>query len=372
MRYLSLLLTGGPIEDAFIYRTSLYCWTFDRRLRIYQVADLERSVRQAAEQRQADELTYALFHSRGLGASPAQVAAWKESGPGERQNEPLVIDAEAVPYVEIDVRFEANALLDLLIFYDRLYLASDNGLLSIDPFDPSDSGRPLLPEQRIADPCFSAGGGLGAVTASCGPKGLRILLDDHRWAGAKRAPRKAASESIRAEVGAGTVVNHRSRADFEFLAGTTAETPGGRLLTSVKRAKLHRSERASEVLSPVGGPDFTLWDRARLLAFDGGRILSLSVIANEDDRRINNVRELGRYDSSTRVISATRVGRTYAIETDESVVLAGDFETRTANTGPVVSLRAYPKSRRYLRLISATSGAGLWLIGVDDQERWRD
>lgn len=129
---------------------------------------------------------------------------------------------------------------------------------------------------------------------------------------------------------------------------------------------------ASEVLAPDGGPDFTLWDRARLLVFQAGRILSVSVIADEVDRRLNNVRELGRYDASSRVISATRVGRAFAIETDDSVLLAGDSEVRAANTGPLVSLRAYPKSHRYLRLISATSAAGLWLIGLDDQERWRE
>lgn len=131
-------------------------------------------------------------------------------------DDPVVVDAEAVPYLQIEVRFEANALLDLLVFYDRLYLASDGGLLSIDPFDPEDPSRLLRPNQRVADPCYSAAGGLGAVAASCGPEGLRILLDDQRWAGTGRAARKVASESIRAEVGAGTVVNHRSRSDFEF------------------------------------------------------------------------------------------------------------------------------------------------------------
>ncbi len=372
MRLFSMLLSGGPIEDAFIYRTSLYCWTYDRQLRIYRVADLEEGARRATDGRQAAELTYALFHSRGLGATPDQVNAWQEGEAHDAPDDPVVVDAEAVPYLQLGVRFEANALLDLLIFYDRLYLASDNGLMSIDPFDPEDSSRFLLPEQRLADPCYSAAGGLGAVAASCGPKGLRILLDDQRWAGTGRSPRKAASESIRAEVGAGSVVNHRSRSEFEFLAGATEDSTSGRRLTAVKRANVHRSDVAREVLALDDGPDFTLWDRGRLLVFQAGRILSLSVIADEADRRLNNVRELGRYDASSRVISATRVGRAFAIETDDSVLLAGDSEVRTASTGPLVSLRAYPKSHRYLRLMSATSAAGLWLIGIDDQERWRD
>ncbi len=37
-------LLGSDIEDAFIYRTVLYCWTYRKTLRIYQVADLESAL----------------------------------------------------------------------------------------------------------------------------------------------------------------------------------------------------------------------------------------------------------------------------------------------------------------------------------------
>src|SRR5690348_8488103 len=75
MRLFSLLIVDTPIEDVFVYRTSLYCWTFDNHLRIYNIADLEGA---AAEVNPGigSLISYVLFHSQGLGASADQQQAW--------------------------------------------------------------------------------------------------------------------------------------------------------------------------------------------------------------------------------------------------------------------------------------------------------
>ncbi len=45
-------------------------------------------------------------------------------------------------------------------------------------------------------------------------------------------------------------------------------------------------------------------------------------------------------------------------------VVGGD-EVVFAEIGPTISLRSYPRSHRYQRLISATAKGGLWLIASD-------
>jgi hypothetical protein len=130
VRLFAVRLSSPSFEDAFVYRTSLYCWTFEGRLRIYSVADIERAIHSGNEA--GSLLTYALFHSRGIGAQVDQVAAWQDSwSPRFERPAPLDIDAEAIPYVEYRIGLEADSLLDLLIFYDRLYFATDAGLFSL-------------------------------------------------------------------------------------------------------------------------------------------------------------------------------------------------------------------------------------------------
>jgi hypothetical protein len=365
VRLFAIRLSSSSVEDAFVYRTSLYCWTFEGRLRVYAIADIERAIHETNDA--GPLLTYALFHSRGIGARDAQVAAWQNSSSPRFQDPGRVdLDAEAIPYVEYRIGLEADSLLDLLIFYDRMYFATDGGLFSLDPFDPASAPPLLRTDTRFTDPCYAAEGGLGAVAASCGPKGLRLLLGEVGGSAGLVKPRRAAPVSVRAEVGYGTVVNHRTRSDFEFLAGELSGGDDGHVLTKVHRADVDRSAKVQAAVGPDDqAVEFTLWDRSRLVMFQGGKVLSVSVVVDETNRRLNSVRELGNYGVDARVISASRVGRTFAVETEQGVAVVGGDAARFIETGPIVSLRSYPRSHRYQRLVSATAKGGLWLLAVD-------
>jgi hypothetical protein len=53
---------------------------------------------------------------------------------------------------------------------------------------------------------------------------------------------KASDESIRAEIGHGSVVNHRSRFDNEFLATTVEKTQKGPVLVSTRKASMRPAQ----------------------------------------------------------------------------------------------------------------------------------
>lgn len=364
MTLVAVTLGSTAIEDAFVYRTSLYCWTFDGDLRVYSVADIERAI--VRESDAGSLLTYALFHSRGIGARADQIDAWHLRSSAEDGNR-VTIDAERVPYVETRVGVDADVLLDFLIFYDRLYFATDGGLFSVEPFDPFSPPPVIGAELRLRDPCYAAEGGLGAVAASCGPKGLRLLLGEAT--GAASRTKRAAAVSVRAELGYGTVVNHRTRTDYEFLAGEVSDQAHGHVMTDVHRAKMARSENVRAAIGVDGiDAEFTLWDRSRLVMFSRGEVLSVSVVVADRERRLNSVRVIGRYEAGARVVSATRVGREFAVETEDGVTFVGEHHAVSADTGPVVSLRSYPRSHRYQRLVTATAKSGLWLIAATPDE----
>lgn len=369
MQLFSLLLSGAPIEDVFIYRTSMYCWTFENRLRIYTIGDVEAAVAAADPERSA-LVNYVLFHSRGLGASPDQLLAWYAQGTSDERyapdDPPLVVDIGALPCADMGVHLESDALLDMLIYYDRLYLATNGGLYSIAPFDASEPPvGSLNTDRKVADACYSASAGLGTIAASCGRNGLRLILDDFRWSASSRRARKASDESIRAEIGSGSVVNHRSHFDYEFLAATVEETQKGPVLIGTRKTKMSQSHQIDHQLSDEGqNIEFTLWDQSRLVVFERGVALSVSVMASGGQRQLNRIRQVGAYQNLIgRVISAARVGRQFAVESDESVAFVSADDARRIDTGPIVSLRTYPNSRRYRRLATATSAKGIWLIG---------
>jgi hypothetical protein len=367
MRLFQIWLESPALEDAFIYGTQLYCWTFDKKLRIYDVSSIERMLH-AHHPEHGAAISYALFHSRGVGATPAMVDAWERAWTApEKSDDRVTLDAERVPYASIAVDRAVVDVLDMMVFYNRLYLGTGAGLFTVEAFDRQEPPTRLRITPRIKQTCYAVSGGLGAVAASCGDKGLYLLLDI--TAEARRSP-KAASQSLRSEIGYGTVANHRSRDDVELLAGETVDTDRGRVLTGVRRPRAGASASRQVAQDLGGGIDLTLWDQSRLVVFRAGAVSSVGVARSGDVRALGRTRELATYGERLTPLSAARVGHHFAMETDEAVVVAGDAGTGVVQTGPVISLRTYPRSVRYRRLVTATSESGLWLVGVAEEPDW--
>lgn len=360
MPTVAIQFRGADLEDVFVYRSSVYAWTFEQQLRVYAVSDLEAAVSRADPAR-GPAASYWLFHSRGFGSTETQRdLVHQDELVGDYA---LELDLSSVPYREVSVSAEAGSVMDMLIYYNTLYLASDGGLLTIDVSE-SDAMRVSVPaRQAVRAPCISASGGLGAVAASCGRNGLHILFNAYD-PDAKRG-RKVSDLSLRAEMGSATVVNHLSRSELEFLSGDTVERPRvrGKILSEVRESTVDPDSRRRIQGDSEHPPDFSLWDQARLVVFDRQGVQSVGVSRSHDLRGITRSRHLYGAPVGRTVLSACRVGSAFVVETPTGLTFMQPSQPpMEIATGPVIGLRSYQRSMRYLRLATATSEQGLWLI----------
>jgi hypothetical protein len=362
-------LAGAQVEDAFIYRTALFCWTYDQTLRVYRVADLEAEL-DAVAGSEGLAASYSLFHSGGVGSSQHQREAFSRLR--DASGTTIVLDGSRVPFVESTIEGDSGSVLDMLIYYDRLFLACDGGLFQVDDLAAPLEGLLRLPAKlRVANTCYSASRGLGAVGVSCGSEGLSLLLSVFDDGDELRAASKIADSSIASQIGYGTVVNHLSRPEIEFYACDMRDDPKrGNVITSVEAADTSRSD---DVRGLVGDPpddersELVFWDYGRLLTFGAGAVSSVSVQRTGNGRHLNKVRAVAELSVSARVISAARSRDCLAVEMTDRIALLSsgpDFELREFFTGPLVSMRTYQSSVRYRRLVSYTSDIGLGLIGA--------
>lgn len=361
MSTITIQFRGADLEDVFVYRSSMYAWAFERRLRIYSIADLQAAVIRADPAKGA-AVAYWLFHSRGFGSDELQRNAVIEDEIIKPYS--LEIDLSSVPYRSVAVSAEAGSVMDMLVYYNTLYLASDGGLLTVDVSANEAISDRVRPLQRIKVPCVSMSGGLGAVAASCGRNGLHILFDTFEPDALKG--RKVSDVSLRAELGSATVVNHLSRSEIQFFSGDTVSRTRarGRVLSDVRESTIDDvSRRRIQGASEHPG-DFTIWDQSRLVVFDRDGIRSVGVSRDRDKRGLTRSRQMSTNPLDRPILSACRIGSAFVVETPTGLTfMHPDEPPKDVATGPVIGLRSYQRSLRYLRLATATSETGLWLLG---------
>lgn len=370
------VLLRGPIEDAFLYRSTIFCWTFDGAMLRLPVRALEQALyRDFGEAGLA--VSSLLFHSGGLGASSEQAEAWWRNIAhyAEESDFGLIeIDLSTVEHTEHRLAIEADDVLDMLAYADRLYLATDGGLYSND-LTSNFKSKVEPASHRISVPTYAAAVSFGTVAASCGEAGLRVLFDDFGWSGEEpdREGEKVSDYSVRAEYASGRLLNYRSQSEIELFRGEVVE------------ASAPRSQSEARVivgLNAVGGAEedllgrfgstnlefVTSW-RGKLLVLADGRVMSRT-LRRRDDRLTaqGQVKTIGQYRG--RPLSAVRVRNRLLVETSEELLALSSNDDgaesgyKRIGTGPVVSLRAFPNSKRYRDMAIVTSEAGLNLIGV--------
>jgi hypothetical protein len=377
-------LLAGDIEDAFIYRSTLVCWTFDETVILINVQDLEQLL-----ERELGVLggaaAHLLFHSFGVGAREQQASAWrvvKDSPEFETMTQPVIkLRLDQLPRISQPVRLDANDLLDLLIYWDTLYLATDTGLYSA-PFTHEHPEWLLAPRRRMRFPCYSAAASLGSVAASCADYGLRVVFDvEHSLAPLDRPrSRVLADLSVRAEYVGSGLLNYTSHSEFQAFNGSLTEQrqdrTSQRLLSGLRKSHLD----TEQVLARLSEDDHGQWDlvfslRSRLYVLSNGLARSITLRNQKGELTpLGRFRSVATYDGEP--LSATTVHRSLLIETADAVLalgVSGEHSIRDGMnelpTGPVVALRSFPRSHRYRNLAVATAESGLWLIGIPPPTR---
>ena len=370
-RWISVRMDGLPIEDLFVYRTALFAWTYDSELRVFPVARIEEAIWEslADDPEAAEAACFQLFHSNGVGAKFGQRQAVQHLA--ERNSDlEITIDTDSIPHEVFETRLEANSLLDLLIYFDRTYLGTDEGLFEL-VWSESKSKTALF-KNRIGHACYSVSASLGSVAASCGDAGLRVLFDDFSYLPGKRTQeRSVAPVSERATFGSGGLFNFTTRQSVSYLEGereaTTSDERGvpEKVLVAVEAAEMSASTDQQRSLFLDDGLDYVLFSRQRLIALRDGRVAASRLHRDEGGRRIaNTVHELGRYTG--RPLSACETSSMLLIETSSGLFSASldSDASEFRPCGVTVSLRTFPSSKRYLELAARTAEDATYLYAA--------
>ncbi len=380
-RWISVRLEGPPIEDMFVYRTTIHAWSYDSRLYLFPVSGIESLIRTelSDDPQAAAGACFQLFHSNRLGAAAGQYRSATRLS--ERDSDlDLVIDLDNTPYWVFETRLEANSLLDILIYADRIYCGTDEGLFELTEPQTIRSHTPHIPtwhtrkdtvtfESRIRHSCYSAAASLGSIAASCGDAGLRMLFDDFGYRSGQRAKeRQVAVASERATFGSGGLFNFPSRNEFSYLEGQREDTNSSarsvpdKVLVGVEPASVSTSSDGS------GSPflnetlDYILFSRQRLIALLEGRVFAARLYRSIGGRRIaKRVHRIGRYKGKP--LTACETTSSLIIETSDGLVAIShkDNTSTFRPCGPTVSIRSFPNSKRYLELATRTSEDGAYL-----------
>lgn len=372
------LTLRGPIEDAFIYRSTILCATYSKQLLRFDVATIEKALQQQYGPF-GDACAYLLFHSRGLGADRPQIAAWRalrDEWAADGHDEHFDLDLSELEHDEEVLNVDADDVLDMIAYFNRLYLATDGGLYSTNVYRHRND-TVSSPECRMPIPTFATTVSYGAVAVSCGDNGLQVIFDDFGWLGSHSngKAQRVSDFSLRVEYASGRLLNYRSRSDIELFRGDVVRSDE-KSRSSVRRAMTSMSGATDEqaILSRAvslneSSADLITTSPGSIMILANGKAWSRTLRTRAKQLAVQGpLQSLGRYEGIP--IAVTPIADRIAVETTEDLFIispdTGDSsgECVSAGVGPVVSMRGFPRSKRYRNVVIASNDIGLNLIGV--------
>ncbi|MBF4563122.1 hypothetical protein ITJ43_13365 [Microbacterium sp. VKM Ac-2870] len=355
MHHVTVRIEDPQVADVFAYRSWLFALTFDGQVLAYTVGELaaQLSSRHGADGRIA---SYALFSSKGIGADEALKSEWRQ------YDHARSISLRLGPGSHLDLGFRAESLavLDMHVYYNKIYVATDQGtwmaLLQKSGRDEAVIGEP----HRITnDATESLSAGMGAVAASLGRNGLAVFLD--AWVGGSGRQQRIERESLRSTLGWGRAINYPTDSSYQTLDVERRQHKGRPVLDTVK--------------APEGDPvelsdgSYALWESGRLLVGDAAGTSSLG-----QDRESSRSKVIAERADRTVTRRPLWIGPTgnglIVTETAEALEAGRGSRLMTIYRGEIGSVRTFPGSQRYRRLIAATVEGGLLLSAVfrDDDD----
>lgn len=351
MHHISVHVDEPRAADVFAYRGWIFVLTYDCRLLAYPTPVIVEALEQSHKTRGAIA-AYALFSSKGIGASAVSKATWK--GFNHSSNISLAFDAPA----PIDLGFKADSLavMDLHIYYDRIYIATDGGTWVVG-INSGGSDELVSDARRLtSDSTESLSVGMGAVAASLGTNGLAVFLD--AWQPTSPREARVDRDSLRASLGWGRATNYPSDNSYETLDVDRSERKGRVVIDEVRAPK--------ETATELAEGSYALWSTGRLLVADGGGISSRGQVTANSRSRLIAERENAR-----RPLWVGATGnRLIVTESSNSLEVSRGDRVVTLYEGPIGSARTFPGSQRYQRLIAATVEGGFILTAAfrDDED----
>lgn len=286
---------------------------------------------------------------------------------------------------EIGLEISANIILDTNIYNGRIYLGTDNGLYHGD-FDWGRDNVDLASSftRRSDTKCVSTTVGYGAINASCGDQGLYSGFDEFGWIKfqKKNGLRKVAEKSFRSTWLAYDVVNYTSsteltllRTSREKLKSETGKPTGSRqVLTGIGTERVDLGYLLEHVQAEFGVSKESLQyvynskHDVFIHTLDGNFYsieISLQKIGGPKIRFTRTYKGKG-----TRILSAHPTDVGLIIETDKRVFLFANERWWSIMESAVLSIRTFPRSKRFRNLVALTTEEGLHLVGLFDEDSY--
>jgi hypothetical protein len=357
------LRLDGQFEDAFVYMGRLILVTTSGAILI---VPLERLVDQLASGRTRrllrvlfehnDHMTVRDFIRAADGAEKAN----KELAALVRAEFSAQVEAEA----EVTLRVAYSAPMDLLLYYRRLYFATDQGLFTRDiDFDPpvaSPDGRTI---RRTEQACLAVSARYGTINASCEGDGLFQAIDEFGWLGPRRnnGMSRIARASRRTSWLRNGFVNYVTNRSITLFETKTQRIPlkpsedehdeAGRLaISSVVPSDDEAGVMRQLAEEGIHDRDIThVWSSLNGIFVQSSKGLVFIRLSLEADEQSSSVVRLGQGFGS--VIWAGTFGRGTVVETQDSVIAFERHQQLIVESGPVISTRTFPNSIRYRRLV---------------------
>lgn len=338
--------------DIFAYRGSIYILTYAGHLRAIPTAYIANAL-WSSYGASGDVASYALFSGKGIGASQRTKSAWKQYDHASDLHLEIALEA-----IDLGFQIDAQAVLDLRVYYNRAYVATDKGTWSMSITNGErDAPRLSDPKQLTSLATESLSVGMGAVAASLGRNGLVVFLN--AWDSTSGRGTGIERESLRSSLGWGLATNYPTNSSYEMLDVEKAPHRGRQVLTEVREPRGDTVELSEDA--------YALWDGGRLLVGNNHGTSSLGRRTTSSRERTIATRKSGQ----RRPLWIGTTGNRIVVTELPNALEAGRGErVVTIHNGPVATTRTFPNAHRYRRLIAATVDGGVVLSAVfrDDED----
>jgi len=393
MKYLTLKFPGR-FEDAFLYMGRLVIITENHSIRIY---DMEDIVNQLQEDRAFLDLPTLLFFRNDLTEDPKFTQRLRNKS---RKNDlinafnnfksaSVYIDDKFGEPTEWNIDISDDILLDLNIYNGRIYIGTSAGLYHLDlDWESEEITQIGTIQKRLDTKCVYTTAKCGTVNASCASDGCFSFVDDFNLGGDEFHREMQISESSL----------RTSWLDYDIVNYATAVSPS--LYNSIRTAIPQEVDEAKKnleteeyIITDFIRDQWTLNSLFENSKFNGilnleniqfvqnsnqalfirtyeGDLYTLSL--QKESTRNPSLARYNRYTGLNHIVSSIHTIRLdkggTIIETDENILLFARKHFIPIFDGEVISIRTFPRSKHYQRLVSVTTADEVILIAIFDDE----
>lgn len=365
---ISVLIEGNYV-DAHLYGGLLLAWDDRGRLIIVSTEAVASAVAEATALPRG--IARAAFVDNKLLHDPKDRRHSLDLMRGELTGRPQTV--VNLRLESLDPRFFAVApnvtVLDLMATYGRLFIATDDALFSV-PFDSSHVGDL---RKRLAHRCLATTPRWGVVSASCGDAGAWALLNETDVSGgpARRAEQIDVGVSVRHSWLGSSLLSFDDDNQIEMFKAAVPMRKGQRRL-ALGFSSIDDSDDlegagwwfpASDDPLGLRGADFVTAFAGLLVAARDGLVQATRISTwSGFPQPFGETAQLAEIGG--RVLSVAETDGGFVVETDDELHYLTDGDPELLVDRETISLRAYPRSKRHRRAVSATVDGGLLISAL--------